>query len=186
MRSKGVSEHEIEGNIVKLKQVYKLGLTTITPSGKDKGSEPIYWSAQDPQEYNFSLARPDAKTDGVKQEDCTAEELRYTVASYFESRYGIKLRFPHWPIMCTKDGYFPVELLMQAKEKVFGENDQAKINAVLKFKDEFSAARRIQHIMEVLHRPLSQEYMPGLTSKRCSFLEVREGMHGCLVLESSH
>jgi hypothetical protein len=162
MRSKGVPEHEIEGNIEKLKQVYKLGLTMITPSGKDKGSEPIYWSAQDPQEYHFSLVRRGAKTDGVKQEaDFPAEE--YTVASYFKARYGITLEYPNLPIVCTKDGYFPVEFLLQAKEKVFGENDQHKIDAVLRFNDEFSAAGRIQHIKNVLHRPLSQEYMPGLT-----------------------
>lgn len=161
MRSKGVSEHEIEEKIKKMKQVYKMSLTMITPSGKDKDSKPICWSANNEDEYTFSLVRRGAKTDGVKQE--AEEEPKYTVASYFEARYGIILRFPHLPIVFTKEGYFPVELLLQAQEKVFGENDQAKIDAVLKFNDEFSAAGRIQHIKNVLHRLLSQEYMSGLT-----------------------
>jgi hypothetical protein len=165
MQSKGVPEHEIEEKIKRMKQVHKMDLSMITPSGKDKGNKPICWSANNPDEYSFTLVRRGAKADGVKQEvDVRAEEeSKITVARYFHTRYGITLQYPHLPIVCTKDGYFPVELLMQAKEKVCGENDQDKIDAVLRFNDEFSAAGRIKHIKDVLGIPLSKEYMPGLT-----------------------
>jgi ribosomal protein S17 len=79
----------------------------------------ILWASNDPHQYSF-----EASPYGT----CT-------VCSYFQSRYGIKLRYENMPIVLTKYGWYPVELLFQSFAIMKGANDENQKMAILKFYD---------------------------------------------------
>jgi len=79
----------------------------------------ILWASNDPHQYSF-----EASPYGT----CT-------VYSYFQSRYGIKLRYENMPIVFTKYGWYPVELLFQSFAIMKGANDENQKMAILKFYD---------------------------------------------------
>lgn len=81
----------------------------------------ILWSACDPHEFSFKH-----------------NDQEVTVESFFESQYGIKLKFPHMPILyisniCKRGGgWFPIEFCFQAFSKS-KENSEDMVNNVLKY-----------------------------------------------------
>ena len=80
-------------------------------------------------EFKFTLKQK--RRGGGDGSDAKKEEVETSVAEYYKQRYGIELRYPHLPVIYTGHrGYFPVEFLFQAQEKVFGDNDNDKIDAV--------------------------------------------------------
>lgn len=79
----------------------------------------ILWASNDPHQYSF-----EASFYGT----CT-------VYSYFQSRYGIKLRYENMPIVLTKYNWYPVELLFQSFAIMKGANDENQKMAILKFYD---------------------------------------------------
>ena len=87
----------------------------------------IEWRAD---EYTFPLKK--RKNNVGTDVNVTVEEPEeISVADYYKERYNIVLKYPHLPIINTGyRGYFPVEFLFQAQEKVYGANDKDKIDAV--------------------------------------------------------
>lgn len=59
----------------------------------------------------------------------TVEGQETTVASYFENRYGIRLKYPSMPIIYVDDiskrggGWYPIELVYQAFAKAKDNNE---------------------------------------------------------------
>ena len=87
----------------------------------------IEWRAD---EYTFPLKKRTNIVDGDVNVT-VGEPGEISVADYYKERYNIVLKYPHLPIINTGyRGYFPVEFLFQAQEKVFGANDKDKIDAV--------------------------------------------------------
>ena len=109
--------------------------TTVFPnlrakiSKKKKSSQMnsiIEWRAD---ECKFTIKQK--RRGGGDGSDAKKEEVEISVAEYYKQTYDIELQYPHLPVINTGyRGYFPVEFLFQAQEKVFGDNDNDKVNAV--------------------------------------------------------
>ena len=129
----------------------------------DEHKDEIHWSADDPSAYSFSLTprrrkqetgqeqAPDENVNvaATKEEQVAEQPVVHTVASYFWTKYGIRLKYPKMPIVHTSEGYYPIELLFQAQDKVFGANDSEKVKDVLAFNDGFASTARIDHLESV-------------------------------------
>jgi len=64
--------------------------------------EGIIWCADDPSMYSFVVKprrrRGDAEAEGENEE----EGVTHTIASYFDMRYGIRLRYPNVSLHCLE------------------------------------------------------------------------------------
>jgi hypothetical protein len=74
------------------------------------------------------------------------ETVECTVYSYFDLRYGIKLRHKKMPIVLTKFGWYPVELLFQSFTLVRGANGENQKKAVLTYHDRYSGRGKIEKL----------------------------------------
>jgi hypothetical protein len=116
--------------------------------------EEIYWSADDVSQYSFSVPsrekkKPESETEVKKEEVGVSEEapgVTHSVASYFLTRYNYSLKYPKMPIVCTNEGYYPVEFLTQAQERKRGVDAK---DYGLKFNDNFSGTARVDHVQRI-------------------------------------
>jgi hypothetical protein len=74
-------------------------------------------------------------------------KLTLNVQTYFEKMYDVKIRYPHLPIVSTRQGWFPVEFLYQEIARV--PIDAEKVNEVLRYHDTYAGRDRIDHICKV-------------------------------------
>lgn len=75
--------------------VRKNCIMKVDPNHKKR----IIWSADDPGEYSFT-SKPKRTEDNPEP-----EEVTHTIASYFQTRWGIKLRYPKVSITDQYDLY---------------------------------------------------------------------------------
>jgi len=57
--------------------------------------EGIKWCANDPNIHSFVVKPPRKKEDTKNEERRDEEGVTHTIASYFDTRYGIRLRYPN-------------------------------------------------------------------------------------------
>jgi hypothetical protein len=108
----------------------------------DKEKDAIIWAADDPNLHSFPVNRR-----GNGSGDAAPPPVFQTVAEYFNSKHGVKLKYPKMPIILTREyGYYPIEFAFQAFEKVKGANSPEQCRDVLAFHDEFSGYKKIDHL----------------------------------------
>lgn len=96
----------------------------------DEESELIKWSARD-ERFEFN-----------------GNEVN--VEEYFKERHDIILRYPDMPIiLCGRLGYFPIEFLHYEADRLRDANEKIHTESALAYYDEFSGAKRIEHIKEI-------------------------------------
>lgn len=144
MKEKGHSEEKIHKMNVKVRRNKKL--RTDPKHGE------IIWGANDPSLYSFEER---------KRVDDGSPKKIYTVYSYNEERYGIKLKYPCMPIVFLGNNeWFPIEFLSQSfgKMKVSNSTDhenqkvqqQDQKDAVLDYYDNNSGNKYIQNVSGLL------------------------------------
>jgi len=90
--------------------------------------------------------------------------VTYTVYSYFQEKYGIRLKYPKMPMICTGKGrgrvyeWFPVELLFQSFGKMKNTNEPQQVQDVLKFYDEFSGTNIVKKVEDLTNNPQIKEH----------------------------
>ena len=103
----------------------------------------ILWSACDDSVYFF-----EQKPRKGEPEDTPV--IRHTIASYFEAAYGIRLKFPHMPIVFIgKKEWYPMEFIFQAQSKTSGANNGDQVRGVLGYYDEFAGLGCIENIQKL-------------------------------------
>jgi hypothetical protein len=87
------------------------------------------------------------------------EEKEYTVASYFEWKFGIKLQHPHLPIIYVDGiskhggGWFPIEFVYQAFNKS-KDNSNEIVQNILKYYDKIAGKEYINEAQMMLDKLL--------------------------------
>lgn len=120
-------------------------------STQDKHS--IAWAADDIKQHKFDASFIGTSGSRETIADCT-------VYGYFDRRYGIRLQYPSLPIIRTRIGWFPVELLFQSFAIMKGADDDAQKRAVLQYHDQHSGEKRIyqeRHIRSKMSGQLTLE-----------------------------
>jgi hypothetical protein len=103
----------------------------------------IAWAADNPDMFSFSLDKDDTEIPLENQR-------KYTVAAYYYEKKGIKLKFPHLPIICMgRDGFFPIEFVYQAFSKKKDANSSQDLKTTLDYYDKNAATESIQNIMHL-------------------------------------
>jgi hypothetical protein len=100
----------------------------------------IAWAADNPDMFSFVLDNDDTETPLENQR-------KYTVDAYYYEKKGMKLKFPHLPIISMgRDGFFPIEFVYQAFGKKKDANSVNHVKTVLDYYDKNAATDSIQNI----------------------------------------
>eukprot|EP00588_Corethron_pennatum_P003372 CAMPEP_0194288282 /NCGR_PEP_ID=MMETSP0169-20130528/36486_1 /TAXON_ID=218684 /ORGANISM="Corethron pennatum, Strain L29A3" /LENGTH=864 /DNA_ID=CAMNT_0039035237 /DNA_START=14 /DNA_END=2608 /DNA_ORIENTATION=+ len=109
----------------------------------------IKWAADDPSIHKFT---PKPRQHEGEDQENAPPLVTYTVASYFLEKYGIRLKYPKMPIVCTGKGpgniieWFPIEFLFQSFGEMKNSNSPEQVQDVLKFYDEFSGTDLVRKV----------------------------------------
>lgn len=130
----------------------------------------IIWRADDPDMHSFVVRKKGATSEEGKEE----EGETHTVASYYRTKYGIQLRYPHLPIVnIGKKNYFPLEFLYRAGGKTKGENSNERVQSVLGYYDANAGYNCIRNVSE-------------LSKLACDELQNKHGVSFNSVLANFH
>eukprot|EP00559_Dactyliosolen_fragilissimus_P005779 CAMPEP_0184858258 /NCGR_PEP_ID=MMETSP0580-20130426/3389_1 /TAXON_ID=1118495 /ORGANISM="Dactyliosolen fragilissimus" /LENGTH=1354 /DNA_ID=CAMNT_0027354333 /DNA_START=16 /DNA_END=4080 /DNA_ORIENTATION=+ len=150
MKSKGKSEKEIDRMSVSVFRNKRM------LRDQKFGNTGIIWAADDPELHSFEL-----KPRGSAED---APVVKHTVASYYREKYRLNLRYPKLPIVYVgKDGWFPVEFLLQAYDKMKGSNLPDQVKGVLGYYDEYSGTRSVDNIKRLSQIACSQSDRYGMS-----------------------
>jgi|GEM_PF-4217050 len=139
MRSRGIPENKIAAMETVVRRNKRMTKDTKRGVG-------ILWAADDPNEYFFEQKLRIGEPEGTPV-------IQYTIASYYEKVYGIRLRYSKMPIVFIgKKEWYPMEFLTQALAKTTGANNSDQVKGVLGYYDEYSGLGCVDNIRRVSQR----------------------------------
>jgi len=115
----------------------------------------IIWDASDPNQYSFPYTKYGEET-----------SRQMTVPAYFMERYGLRLQYPHMPLVYLGNAeWFPIEFLFQGYAKMKGANSPNQVSAVLDYFDHSGGSESVENIKRLLREASSSLQKGGLNMK---------------------